>query len=147
MKNKLNWFIVILLLFSGCVVTDQRLKMLSEEATKADVMKAVGKSYDLYYVAKNPDDRITEVWDYRLFPYKGRYDHFKKSLDRDVGVVGSLGAALFFPPPDLGKETYRLYFKGDRLLKWEMLEGEPSEPIARNVLVKGSEEIDEPLAV
>lgn len=115
----------------GCVSTSRKLNQLSEESGKQDVLKVLGKSYELYYESEDSNAKITEVWDYRLFPYKGKYDHFKKSMDRNVGIIGSLGAAFFFPPSDTGKETYRFYFKGDRLLKWEEAAGEPTEILPR----------------
>lgn len=120
-----------ILLLSGCVATSRELDLLSEKSDKQEVRQILGKSYELYYQSEDPNANITEVWDYRLFPYKDRYDHFKKSLDRDVGVIGSLGIALLYPPPDIGKETYRLYFQGDQLLKWEVLTSTPSEELPK----------------
>ncbi len=124
-------FVLCVSVLAGCVSTSRKIDSLPEDSTKQDVLKALGKSYELYYESEDPNSKITEVWDYRLFPYKGQYDRFLKSLDRTVGIIGSLGAAFFFPPSDTGKETYRLYFKGDRLLKWEEAVAEPTEILPR----------------
>jgi len=136
MKKKPVFFILCCVFLFGCVSTSQKLNLLPEKSNKQEVLEVLGDSYEVYYQAKNPDDRITEIWDYRFFPYKGKYDRFKKSLDMNIGIIGSFGVALLYPPTDIGKETYRLYFKGDQLLKWEVLAGEPSENIQRNVPYK-----------
>lgn len=127
MKSNFYLIITFFFLVSGCVATSQKLNLLPEESSKAEVLEVLGKSYEVYYQAEDPNAKVTEVWDYRFFPYQGKYDRFKKSLDRNVGVVGSLGVALFYPPTDIGKETYRFYFKGDKLLKWEELSDQPPE--------------------